>query len=74
MDGKDPGITGDIPSLLTPKRSETQIECFQGGPYTCTSFLNDIIIDGEWIRAAGRSPASMGKTTYRAAIGSTITV
>jgi len=53
MDEKDLGITGDIASLLTPERSVTQTECFQGCPYTCTSFKNDVIIDGERVRAAG---------------------
>ncbi len=51
MDEKDLGITGDIASLLTPERSVTLMECFQGCPYTATSFNVDIRIDGERLRA-----------------------
>lgn len=52
MEEKDLGITGDISSLLTPEHSVTLMECFQGCPYTCTSFNAEIRIDGEQVRAA----------------------
>lgn len=48
---KDLGITADIASLLTPENSVTRVECFQGCPYTATSFQADICIDGDRLRA-----------------------
>ncbi len=46
------GITGDISSLLTPEHSVTKMECFQGCPYTATSFSVDTLIGGERIKAS----------------------
>ena len=46
------GITSDIASMLTPEHSVTKMECFQGCPYTATSFVSDLLIDGERIKTS----------------------
>lgn len=51
LEEKDLGITSDISSLLTPERSVSAVECFQGCPYTASRFLLELRIDGERVRA-----------------------
>lgn len=46
------GITSDIASLITPERSATVLQCFQGCPYTSSKFGFDLRIDGEGVRAS----------------------
>lgn len=52
LEEKDLGITSDISSLLTPERSVSAVECFQGCPYTASKFLLELRIDGERVRAS----------------------
>jgi len=47
---KDIGICADVASLMTPPRSVSAMECFQGCPYTNTAFSFDLRIDGETVR------------------------
>jgi len=50
LEEKDIGICGDIASILTPWRSVTAMNCFQGCPYTNTAFELDVKTDGESIK------------------------
>ncbi len=50
LEEKDLGITSDISSLLTPERSVSAVECFQGCPYTASKFSLELRIDGERLR------------------------
>lgn len=52
LEEKNLGITADIASLLTPERSVTQVQCFQGCPFTASKFNFDLRIDGERVRAS----------------------
>ncbi len=51
LEEKDLGITSDISSLLTPERSVSSVECFQGCPYTASRFSLELRIGGERIPA-----------------------
>ena len=52
LEEKDLGICGDIASVLTPERSVTALNCFQGCPYTNTAFNIDVILNGEKVKTA----------------------
>ena len=52
LEEKDLGICADIASVLTPENSVTALNCFQGCPYTNTSFNINVILNGERVKTA----------------------
>ena len=52
LEEKDIGIVADITSVLTPWRSVTALNTFQGCPYTNTGFDFEVRFDGERVKCA----------------------
>lgn len=50
LEEKDLGIVSDISSVLTPWRSVTALNTFQGCPYTNTGFDFEVRFDGERVK------------------------
>ncbi len=52
MESKDIGIAADVASMRVPDASVAAMNCFQGCPYTCTSFDFDVMTDGEKVKCS----------------------
>ena len=52
LEEKDLGIVSDIASVLTPWRSVSALNTFQGCPYTNTGFDFEVRFDGERVKCA----------------------